>query len=436
VKFRNGMQALGEVHCHSDPVTLSFMNPELEKLYTSSNAEVICKRLRPICGALLLYVLIVCAFSEQHDGSIVLNPALFKLSSTASIVYCFAAAIMVFLTVALLVFSFFPSFQRSKVLEPCVIAWIFVIILCGWVFFYRWTLAAFNGRDPEREFVSNGFDGEYIASLEIFAVYFCIHTPLRFKLLAPLVAPLPFLYLATVLCFGSPEGMQHHQLHVIQGEKVGQFDFLADELELSLLMALLLYLVLWGKYVHERSSRTSFLSMWESFQMVQELSGQDSSQAATGVGKASEALRQALAKLDALASMQTSVEISECVVLAKSKVELSRRILQRADQLFEVNAEDALKGTGHDDNAELKDFISANMGNLSSFIGSEDSNARISMGDEDLSKLSAGIKDSVKVQEAAELAPGWGADWSFSALELGYATKDHACIFAGELALV
>ncbi|CAJ1354290.1 unnamed protein product [Effrenium voratum] len=302
VKFRNGMQALGEVHCHSDPVTLSFMNPELEKLYTSSNAEVICKRLRPICGALLLYVLIVCAFSEQHDGSIVLNPALFKLSSTASIVYCFAAAIMVLLTVALLVFSFFPSFQRSKVLEPCVIAWIFVIILCGWVFFYRWTLAAFNGRDPEREFVSNGFDGEYIASLEIFAVYFCIHTPLRFKLLAPLVAPLPFLYLATVLCFGSPEGMQHHQLHVIQGEKVGQFDFLADELELSLLMALLLYLVLWGKYVHERSSRTSFLSMWESFQMVQELSGQDSSQAATGVGKASEALRQALAKLDALAS--------------------------------------------------------------------------------------------------------------------------------------
>merc|ERR1719310_2597344 len=89
----------------------------------------------------------------------------------------------------------------------------------------------------------------------------------------------------------------------------------------------------------------------------------------TPIGKARDALSKVAKTLDkisaspALAAALSQASLQEEVDAAKSNVTYVTATLRRTDKLFEVEADEALKGnTDYAGRQELKDFINANLG--------------------------------------------------------------------------
>eukprot|EP00928_Gymnodinium_smaydae_P031942 TRINITY_DN23279_c0_g1_i1.p1 TRINITY_DN23279_c0_g1~~TRINITY_DN23279_c0_g1_i1.p1 ORF type:complete len:936 (+),score=93.31 TRINITY_DN23279_c0_g1_i1:290-2809(+) len=438
-KFGVGMQELGRVNTKFSPYDLTFGDSDLESLFVQTTVENLCARIKWFATFMSLYIVASGSLSESHSGSICMNPRFFDFNSEIGLVYTSVGILVLLLCGFMVALTSLVEFKRFKQIEVVMVTWLSAVFSCGWICFYRWTLAFLLQENAEGAFVSYGGDGEYVSSIQICTLYLAIHTPLRFKILAPFLFLLPSLYLLVLSTAGSPMGAFKHQFFELSGESNPDTSFMPEEMEFGVQMALVVCLALLGKYHTESQRRLSFLTLWESFSVVQALSNEgDASQSATGMGKANEALKIAMASLEQLAAFSPgSNGWQEHVTVAKHHVELTKRMLQRSHTLFEVNAEDALKGTEHAHIDELKDFICENMNGQTVKRRARHTETATTISGIDFdANLRATVEDSVHVESAAALAHGWGEDWNFNALLLAEKTRHCACLFTGEMALV
>jgi len=434
-QFTTELEAIAKAKCGLQPFSLRFMDAEQEQRYIANNSMTLCKHLRPLCIGLILVTLYSGTVSETRMGTWQVNPGIGSWSTPSGIVYNCAGFTLLGLCGLMYVVTYRSGFTGSRYIEHLIMSWLFVVVVLLCVFFDRWFVAKMHHQDPEKVFMSYPYDEDYVFIITALAFYLCMHTRLRFIVLMPFCVLLPFIYTALAMFLGSPEASIRTELKTYRGWAAMEIN--NEIITANTLRLLIIILIsLWGKHIMERHQRSSYLHSYHSFQMIQELNGEeDMGESSTAIGKARSSLHKALQCLESLSASPAAAEFSieKKLLLIREHIDSAQRRMKNAHRLFEVNAQDALRGQSYEGQADLVNFIDANMGGSGEDLCKTATNLKI----RSLFKTaSINVLQSVDIMEAGVLASEWGDKWSFNALELARATKNAACLFAGERALV
>lgn len=460
-KFRDQLRARARETTQVDKTTLRFKNMEHEHRFIVGNAVGICKHMRALCAFLVVYASYAAMISRPTEThAFQMNPALMNWNrGAAGLLYNCAWLTIVVLGGLMLWLSTRHEFITSHLLEHYIMSWLFLVLFISTMFFHRWNVVHLFDQNIGPNgvtymFRSFNYDDDFCACIIGTVLYLSMHTPLRFVVLMPfgVAAPLMY-YISTKLC-GSPEGQMREDYHraysndpavksgCVPGRETSDLcphDSEGVALGNCLVLSGVVFLALWGKYIMEKQTRANFLTMYQSFEMIKDLAGDEEQDSAdkcgTALGKVREALNAANKVLERLAATPAvhQAGLGNDMELVQGHVDYAKRTLQRTDKLFEVNAKDAL-GKQFEGREDLAAFINANMGGDEVHV-EEHAPVKAAVNRADTGPV-VQVVNSVKVVKADVLAAGIGTDWNFNALDLARETRDMACVYAGEQAIV